>query len=122
MTRNEQIAGWRAAIGSWQLPLMILAITIAAARPFASGAAVEVSQPPPPAAAAVDVDRDIRSHWAFRPVVRPSIPKSGARPSESVSGTEPVNPVDAFIGAKLAEKNLWFSPEADRITLIRRLY
>ncbi len=32
------------------------------------------------------------------------------------------NPIDAFIRAKLAEKNLVPSPEADRRTLIRRLY
>ena len=31
------------------------------------------------------------------------------------------NPIDAFILAKLAEKNLTLSPEADRRTLIRRL-
>ena len=32
------------------------------------------------------------------------------------------NPIDAFIAAKLVEKNLTPSPEADRVTLIRRLY
>jgi mono/diheme cytochrome c family protein len=34
----------------------------------------------------------------------------------------PANPVDAFINAKLAEKGLAMSPEADPRTLIRRLY
>jgi hypothetical protein len=32
------------------------------------------------------------------------------------------HPIDAFLLAKLAEKNLGFSPEADRRTLIRRLH
>ena len=49
--------------------------------------------------------------WAVQPVVRPAVPAAFA------SG----NPVDAFIGAKLAEKDLAPSPEADRRTLIRRL-
>ncbi len=55
-------------------------------------------------------------HWAFRPVVRPLAPAS-------VPNTSPVaNPIDAFITAKLAGKALTASPEADRVTLIRRLY
>ncbi|MCC6797237.1 MAG: PSD1 domain-containing protein [Candidatus Hydrogenedentes bacterium] len=49
-------------------------------------------------------------HWSLKPLERPAIP-----------GTE-TNPIDAFIHAKLAENNLAPSPEADRKTLIRRLY
>ena len=66
-------------------------------------------------AANVEVDQ-IKSHWAFRPVKRPSVPASGNRKSQTV------NPVDAFIGAKLAESKLMPSRKADRVTLIRRLY
>jgi mono/diheme cytochrome c family protein len=57
----------------------------------------------------------IKSHWSFQPVQRPPVPL--ARPPSQLS-----NPVDAFIGAKLAEKKLAASREADRVTLIRRLY
>ncbi|MBL9169730.1 MAG: PSD1 domain-containing protein [Verrucomicrobiales bacterium] len=57
----------------------------------------------------------IASHWAFQPVKRPSVPSVVARPSVA-------NPIDAFILASLAEKNLDLSPEADPVTLIRRLY
>src|SRR5262249_62191952 len=32
------------------------------------------------------------------------------------------NPIDAFILSKLEEKGLSFSPEADRLTLMRRAY
>jgi len=47
------------------------------------------------------------THWAFRAPVRPPTP-SGA------------HPIDAFIHAKLREKNLPPAPEADKLTLIRR--
>lgn len=47
-------------------------------------------------------------HWAFQPVKRFAAP-TGA------------NPIDAFVSAKLKEKGLTLSPEADRRTLIRRL-
>jgi mono/diheme cytochrome c family protein len=48
------------------------------------------------------------SHWAFQPVQRPSVLPEG-------------NAIDTLIRAKLAEKGLTLSPEADRRTLIRRL-
>ena len=63
--------------------------------------------------AAVD---PIKSHWAFQPVQRPALPSLGTRKSSTP------NPIDAFIGAKLAENKLAPSREADRVTLIRRLY
>ena len=50
-----------------------------------------------------------KTHWAFQPVRRPAVSQSG-------------NPIDAFISAKLAEKGLAMSPEADARTLCRRLY
>jgi hypothetical protein len=52
-----------------------------------------------------------QKHWAFRPVVRPVPPK--------VRGSAP-NAVDCFLLAGLESKGLSFSPEADRLTLIRR--
>jgi hypothetical protein len=51
-------------------------------------------------------------HWAFRPVVRPAIPKSTAATR---------NPIDAFVRARLAKAGLEPAAEADRATLIRRL-
>ena len=47
--------------------------------------------------------------WSFRPVKRPLEPPIGA------SG------IDAFIGADLQKNGLSLSPEADRLTLLRRL-
>ena len=55
-----------------------------------------------------------RSHWAFRPVSSPALPR--VRTAGWVR-----NPVDAFVLAKLEQKGLRPSPEADRRTLIRRV-
>ena len=49
-----------------------------------------------------------KTWWAFQPVARPAVP-------------ERTNPVDHFIRAKLNDKRLSLSPEADRRTLIRRV-
>jgi hypothetical protein len=53
--------------------------------------------------------------WSLKPLVRPPLPRV------QENGTSSNNPIDAFILAKLAEKGLSPSPEADRRTLIRRL-
>jgi mono/diheme cytochrome c family protein len=58
----------------------------------------------------------IKSHWAFQPVQRPPVPPLADRKSQIA------NPIDAFVRVKLAEKKLAPSREADRVTLIRRLY
>src|SRR5436190_14994727 len=58
---------------------------------------------------------DARKHWAYQPVHRPVPPK--------VKATKRVqSPVDAFLLAKLEEKNLSFAPAADKRTLLRRVY
>jgi mono/diheme cytochrome c family protein len=59
--------------------------------------------------------KDKADHWAFKvPAARPAPP--------AVRGSAWVrNPVDAFVLAKLEEKGLTPSPEADRRTLLRRL-
>jgi hypothetical protein len=54
-----------------------------------------------------------RSFWAFRPPLRPAIP--AVRHAERVR-----NPIDAFVLAALEKKGLTLSPEADRLTLLRR--
>ena len=43
-------------------------------------------------------------------------------PATAPSASSAVNPIDAFIAAKLAENGLTRSPEADRRTLVRRLH
>ncbi len=54
--------------------------------------------------------QDKAPHWSLQPLVKPLVP----------DGAD--NPIDAFVRASLAEKGLSPSPEADRRTLIRRLY
>ena len=55
-------------------------------------------------------------HWAFQPVQRPRLPTAapGAAPWDHA--------IDAFVAAQLATQHLLPSPEADRRTLIRRLW
>jgi mono/diheme cytochrome c family protein len=54
------------------------------------------------------------SHWSFQPPRRPVIP--------SVRGRGWLhNPIDAFVLARLERDGIAPSPEADRVTLIRRL-
>ena len=60
-----------------------------------------------------DITADEKSHWAYQPPTRPTVPevKSAARVR---------NPVDAFVLAKLEAAGLTLSPEADKLTLVRR--
>ncbi len=55
-----------------------------------------------------------RKYWAFQPVVKPTVPV--------VPGKEGLNPIDAFLLAKLASKNIKPNPPADKVTLLRRAY
>jgi hypothetical protein len=54
------------------------------------------------------------SHWSFKPPVRPAEP-----PVKNTAW--PRTPIDRFILARLEKEGITPSPEADRITLIRRL-
>ncbi len=55
-----------------------------------------------------------RAHWAYVKPVRPAVPKVK-------TGGWVRNPVDAFILARLEKEGLKPSPEADRVTLLRRV-
>ena len=59
-----------------------------------------------------DADRE---HWAWRPLGKATIPRVE-------SARRPANLIDHFILEKLELKSLSLAPEADRRTLIRRLY
>src|SRR3989441_11609068 len=55
-----------------------------------------------------------QKHWSFIPPERPPLPH--------VTNKEwPRNPIDSFVLARLEREGLTASPEADRVTLIRRL-
>src|SRR5581483_8888250 len=57
---------------------------------------------------------ELSTHWGFKPPVRPPLPE--------VHDTRwPANPIDRFVLARLEKENLKPSPEADRVTMLRRL-
>jgi hypothetical protein len=55
---------------------------------------------------------EYEGHWAYRPLVRPEVPAGAAADG---------NPVDAFVDRALAARGIAPAPEADRVTLARRL-
>ena len=56
-----------------------------------------------------DEEAEKSVHWSFVPPVRPEVPAPG------------LHPIDGFIRSRLAREGILPAPEADRITLIRRL-
>jgi hypothetical protein len=59
-----------------------------------------------------------RAFWSLQPRSRPAIPEFASPEDQAWART----PIDAFVLRKLAENDLRPAPEADRATLIRRLY
>ena len=57
---------------------------------------------------------EYRGHWSFIPAQRPPLPAP-----QQASFVK--NPIDAYVAARLEKAGLTVSPEADKITLIRRL-
>src|SRR5260221_3877898 len=81
---------------------------------LARAAPADESKTPPAAERKARVAKNPREHWAFKPPVRPNAPK--------VKGKSWVrNPIDSFILARLEKEKLKPAPEADKVTLLRRL-
>jgi mono/diheme cytochrome c family protein len=53
--------------------------------------------------------------WSLKPLEKPAVPSLA-------NNSRIVNPIDAYVMAKLSEKGLPYSPAAEKRTLIRRLY
>ncbi len=66
-----------------------------------------------PAPADEKPEPDPRDHWAFRPPVRPAVPRVHS-PGR--------NPVDAFLAAEQEKRGLTPQPAAERAVLLRRVY
>jgi mono/diheme cytochrome c family protein len=67
----------------------------------------------------VAVEARIESdHWAFQPITRPEIPRVV---TGGLDDSATIHPLDAFIRHRLAEEGVEPAPEADRITLLRRV-
>ena len=58
--------------------------------------------------------KDPRNHWAFKVPVRPEVPRVKGKPWARY-------PIDQFIFTRLEKEKLKPAPEADKITLLRRL-
>ncbi len=75
----------------------------------------------PDAKATNDTVNEASKHWAWQPIRRPVVPEI-LNPKAANRNQIIRNPIDAYIIARLAQSGLEMSPEADRRTLIRRLY
>jgi len=62
-----------------------------------------------------DIAARKKAHWSWRPIRRPE-------PPAVQDGNWPASPIDHFILARLEAEGLRPAPQADRRTLIRRLY
>jgi hypothetical protein len=71
--------------------------------------------PPPgtPASGERKFTEQQRRYWAFQKVMKPAVPAVN-------NAAWAVNPIDAFVEARLEEKKLQPNPPADKITLLRR--
>src|SRR6185295_1135988 len=65
-----------------------------------------------------ETGRAVADDWAFEPLKRPPPPPPPPAKDQHASR----NSIDAFVRAKLTEQGLAPSPEADRRTLLRRVY
>ncbi len=91
-----------------------------------------------PESAVASDKKSAKDHWAFKAPVRPKVPViSRSVISKSVAGdptrktdslntgsliTDHLSPIDAFVIARLEKEGLHLSPQADRVTLLRRLH
>ena len=63
----------------------------------------------------IDAGAEYAKHWSFEPIKTPKVP--------AIKVNSPLrNPIDHFIVERLAQDGIEPSPEADRYTLIRRVY
>src|ERR1044071_1277489 len=59
------------------------------------------------------ITEEERAFWSFQPIRKPAIP--GTKTKDHVR-----TPIDAFLVSALAKQKLGFSPDAERVTLLRR--
>ncbi|TCO93620.1 cytochrome c [Chthoniobacter flavus] len=74
-------------------------------------------RPEPEQVPKVWITEEEREYWAFQPIRRGKVPQ--LKNAADVARVR--TPIDAFLLAKLEQKGLTFSPEADKQTLLRRV-
>ncbi|MBM3947300.1 MAG: DUF1549 domain-containing protein, partial [SAR202 cluster bacterium] len=80
---------------------------------IAAGAPTRSAEPAQ-LAPGIGITPEERAYWFYQPLRRPTVPAFPARDRVRT-------PVDALVLARLRARGLSFSPEADRLTLIRRV-
>ncbi|KAB2648814.1 MAG: DUF1549 domain-containing protein, partial [Verrucomicrobia bacterium] len=83
--------------------------------PWPSSALARVATAPTNAAAVFDLEKRKQDHWAWSPILKRTLPNVTDR-------TWSANPVDQFVLAKLEASKMAPAPDAERRTLIRRVY
>jgi mono/diheme cytochrome c family protein len=58
---------------------------------------------------------EYQTHWSFAAPRQPALPRVKHRPAGN-------HPIDRFVEARLEHEGLTLSPQADRVTLLRRVY
>lgn len=76
-------------------------------------AGAKTARPEPESLSNEGITDDERAFWAFQLISRPTLPSVKDH-------SQLASPVDAFLLARLEHDGLGYSPEADRVTLIRR--
>lgn len=76
-------------------------------------AGAKTARPEPEMLASDELTDDERAFWSFQPIQHPVVPR--VQKSELVR-----NALDAFVLAKIEDRQLSFSEETDRVTLLRR--
>ncbi|QDU81237.1 Planctomycete cytochrome C [Polystyrenella longa] len=66
----------------------------------------------PPSATAGEITEEDKNWWAYQPIQKPDVPNADTFE----------NAIDAFVAQKYSEQKLTAAPQADKATLIRRLY
>mgnify|MGYP002386574936 CR=1 FL=1 len=88
------------------------AAEIAVIEKWIAGGAKTLRDEPATLPPGLGITAEERAYWFYQPLTRPTPPKAN---SDRVR-----TPIDAFVLAKLREKGLTLSPDADRATLLRR--
>jgi len=81
----------------------------------------KTARPEPAEVPAIWVSEEDRAWWAFQPLKRPAVPGTAQQSKSSPIKANQGSPIDAFLLAELAKKDLSFNPEADKATLLRRV-
>ena len=61
----------------------------------------------------INITEEERAFWSFRPIRHPTVPPT--KPKDRAR-----TPIDAFLVSAMAKQKLGFSPDAEKITLLRR--